>query len=765
MYSSSVHPLLLTQDLLEFTGYGPCGSLTSARYNSRSSGEHLGATIIVCLSAFLCLRASLPPCLFCLCASSPCASVPSPSCASVPSFVLCLRAPSSSAFKPLHLYSCPRKMSNQQNQQDPLPTLSSLMNLSQLPPLPSSHRSNNANSQAGSEPESGLSTISLTPPVPPSISLECAFQQIPPQPTSTWQRRSPPHAHQSTHVMYRAPLLRELWQPCHRHERSECNSHSSSREHSSPEHYFTRNSHSWRHEPRHDCNRTLMIKRETLAGLPSWPANLKLSLSTGNWLDWSRFLLRSLAMTQLDKYPLRLLQCPNKRTDPLGHCCWNGNDQMILGFMQTHMFSAEIQHVAACATSAEAFCMLRNRHEKRSGLTQLQLIQKLMQITFDDTPEHFETNMTTFRDLVYRIDSIRHVDINRLGLLFLLLNLKSSHPTVHDALAPVLMDGSISVELMETRMQFYFEMCGTQQGQQQHLPNTSIVLPAQLPPRTIICSNCKWPGHTIDFCIAPGRKMEGLSMQDAVNCQCIIRETQRQHVRPREEGNTLSNGTLLKLGDDSSVWIAGIRYRPDNKISTALADTEVLIFSPDLDEYPDWPADSSADTLLDTNTILIASIDYPNVALLSHPTDLPFFLDSGTSSHISCIRSDFTTLQKLNELRKISGVGNASVFAVGVSTIVLRLPLTNTQLQLHNVLFAPEACVCLISIHQLNKDCYVTVFQSSQCKLTDSTSTMLADCTPNSSNLYALPDTRAQVDANPIALPSLILSPNLETWH
>jgi len=152
---------------------------------------------------------------------------------------------------------------------------------------------------------------------------------------------------------------------------------------------------------------------------------------------------------------------------------------MILGFMQTHMFSAEIQHVTACATLAEAFRMLCNHHEKCSGLTQLQLIQKLMQITFDDTLKHFETNMTTFCNLVYRIDSIGHVDINRLGLLFLLLNLKSSHPTVHDTLAPALMDGSILVELMETRMQFYFEMHGAQQGQQQngqqqHLPNTSI---------------------------------------------------------------------------------------------------------------------------------------------------------------------------------------------------------------------------------------------------------------------------------------------------
>jgi len=364
-------------------------------------------------------------------------------------------------------------------------------------------------------------------------------------------------------------------------------------------------------------------------------------------------------MTQLDEYPLGLLQSPNEQADPIGHRCWNGNDRMILGFMQSQMYAAEIQYIASCTTSAEAFRTLRTHHEKRSGLTQLQLIQNLMQITFDDDPTHFDNNITTFRDLVYRIESIGHVDVHRLGLLFLLLNLKSSHPTVHDALAVALMDGSISVELMENRMQYYFEMHGAQQGQQ-HMSGSSITLPAQLPLRTVMCPNCKRPGHSIEFCIAPGGKMEGLSMQDAIDRQCVVRDNMRQHVKPREETNAPSNGTLLKLDNDGSVWIASICYRPDSKISAALANSEHPILDPDLDKYSDWPAGSSADMVLDTSAILIASINSTNVALLSHPTNIPFFLDSGASSHISCVCSDFVTLKQLDEPRKISGVGNAS---------------------------------------------------------------------------------------------------------
>ena len=107
-----------------------------------------------------------------------------------------------------------------------------------------------------------------------------------------------------------------------------------------------------------------VLKCKTLAGLPSWPSDLKLSLTAGNWLEWSCFLLCSLAMMQLDEYPLGLLCCPDVNTDPLGHHYWNGNDRMILGYMQSQMYSVEIQYINSCHTSAQAYQTLHQRHEK-----------------------------------------------------------------------------------------------------------------------------------------------------------------------------------------------------------------------------------------------------------------------------------------------------------------------------------------------------------------------------------------------------------------
>ncbi|KAN0134314.1 hypothetical protein V8E53_007812 [Lactarius tabidus] len=83
-----------------------------------------------------------------------------------------------------------------------------------------------------------------------------------------------------------------------------------------------------------------------------WPSGLKLSLMAGNWQEWSRCLLRLLAVAQLDEYPLGLLQRPDELTDPHGHFCWKGNDRMIFAYMKFQMSLLEEQHIEKCATSA-----------------------------------------------------------------------------------------------------------------------------------------------------------------------------------------------------------------------------------------------------------------------------------------------------------------------------------------------------------------------------------------------------------------------------
>ena len=137
------------------------------------------------------------------------------------------------------------------------------------------------------------------------------------------------------------------------------------------------------------------IKEKTMTGVPVWPADLRLSLNENNWLEWSRHLITALEMGQLDVYPLGLLKRPDQATDKASHENWRGNDRMILGYMKSHMYPSESQYVATCLTSAEAFSILRQRHEKRSGLTIIQIIQRMIQIRFDPNVNDTDSILVT----------------------------------------------------------------------------------------------------------------------------------------------------------------------------------------------------------------------------------------------------------------------------------------------------------------------------------------------------------------------------------
>ena len=223
-------------------------------------------------------------------------------------------------------------------------------------------------------------------------------------------------------------------------------------------------------------------------------------------------------------------------------------------------------------------------------------------------------------------------------------------------------------------------------------------------------------------------------MSDANSRQRAEREASHQRTRPQEVrlGSAQSSGTLLEVDYDGAVWIGGIRYRPVNKTSTTIAESsELQLTTRDHGEFFDWPQRNF-------DTILIASTGHSETALLSYPSELPFFLDSGSSSHISCFQSDFINLTKLSEPRRVSGVGNASVYALGVGTIELLLPETNARLRLLNALYVPSANARLVSISQLDRLGYSTTFCAGYCRLADDNNTVVAVCTLTSSNLYAL---------------------------
>jgi len=142
--------------------------------------------------------------------------------------------------------------------------------------------------------------------------------------------------------------------------------------------------------------------------------------------------------------------------------------------------------------------------------------------------------------------------------------------------------------------------------------------------------------------------------------------------------------------------------------------------------------------------------------------ELPFYADMGATIHISPEQSDFLMLRPI-AAQSVKGIGGSSVTAIGIGDIKLRIA-HGAYLTLQNVLFIPNATVCLISVGSLTRDSQAVVhFNDNSCWLTNKSSGAIT-CRGSlltKKNLYSL-DLHS-----PLAEHALTTShaPDLETWH
>ncbi|KAF8264882.1 hypothetical protein EI94DRAFT_1702912 [Lactarius quietus] len=332
--------------------------------------------------------------------------------------------------------------------------------------------------------------------------------------------------------------------------------------------------------------------------------------------------------------------------------------------------------------------------------------------------------MTHLHDLIYCGDQIGLIDLSKLAVLFILVHLKYTHPTVYKALSPTLMDRSISLAAFEQCMLHFYEAQATHNPDQltfpiipsdQNMPapnihpslsSSTIVLPAYLSPCVKICPNCKKPGHTIDFCISPGGKMEGQSTSDAITRQHAAHEASCNPCQ-FPIGTPSSSIPPTRTGNDNTlaVWIGGIRYLPTavpglepEKASITEVEVETAMTAADQGEYLDWAINSNDMKWTDNGAIDMAVFLFTNIdtswadsgdidmavfLLAAIDTSLSIadngpllYLDSEASTHISCVHSDFSKLRPI-EPRTIMGVGNSSVSAIGIGTVEILIHETS----------------------------------------------------------------------------------------
>src|SRR5258708_22542701 len=145
---------------------------------------------------------------------------------------------------------------------------------------------------------------------------------------------------------------------------------------------------------------------------------------------------------------------------------------------------------------------------------------------------------------------------------------------------------------------------------------------------------------------------------------------------------------------------------------------------------------------------------------------MPFILDTGASCHISPILSDFKNFHPI-EPHPISGLGNLSVLATGVGTIVLTSP--SRVLTLNNAFFVPTSAVRPISVFTLNEDNnYGSYFDLRSCLITDKQGNIIAQGTAVVRHrLYILSNFSVPLTHPPAPSHAHYASrlPDIHSWH
>ena len=183
--------------------------------------------------------------------------------------------------------------------------------------------------------------------------------------------------------------------------------------------------------------------------------------------------------------------------------------------------------------------------------------------------------------------------------------------------------------------------------------------------------------------------------------------------------------------------------------SDAIPDDDSLAAPIESIEYEGWLAfEEEPRTTIDWNTHTkpsdiaaiseISPIQQKNRTPISFD-DLPFYVDTGATVHISPEKSDFLTLQPTSA-RSVKGVGGSSITAIGIGNIKLRVA-RSAYIILQNALYIPNTTVRLISVSTLARDNQaIAHFDEKSCWITNkSTNATIARGTLlPTKNLYSL---------------------------
>jgi hypothetical protein len=509
-------------------------------------------------------------------------------------------------------------------------------------------------------------------------------------------------------------------------------------------------------------------------------AGEKLNKLKSNYKKWNKDMTHYLAINGLLSYVLGEKSKPSPSSEPRAHENWIENDRFAYTAIAMNVSDENEAELDMAKGAKVAWDTLRERHQNEGPVRQVDLLHTALNVKCKKGMPLPQTchKICNAVDQAFMMGDFT-VDLFR---CIAIINTLEDFPHICSSILWDLRASTKEKEYTSKDIRHYLESEETLHSATKSFSVSDITLTAHTKsPNVPTCSNCKRQGHSNLYCISPGGGMAGKTIQESKDARYKDRENARTHNTTKSNSNTRKIAVNVK---DSTGKVFIIHVDPSD-ISTpsnnaksefaSLASDHPESILPDSLENIEWSGwlalEEELKTSLDwkkhTKPVDIAAISEISPLQQNKRTpltldDLPFYVDTGATVHISPEQSDFLTLRPI-AARSVKGVGGSSVTAIGLGDIKLRIA-RGAHIILKNVLFIPNAAVRLISVSTLARDSQaVAHFDETSCWITNkSTGAIVArgSLLPTK-NLYSLDL------LSPHAEHALTIShaPDLATWH
>ena len=547
---------------------------------------------------------------------------------------------------------------------------------------------------------------------------------------------------------------------------------------------------------------------------PHWPPKLRLDLDSCNWEEWSHRMSLVARRQGFHFWLEGIFSQPDLTVDATWHYTWKSNDVSLHAFILDTITCAECKLMQHLPTTSAVWKLLRECHEKRGTFTQLMLIKQALKIRFTSATPLNET-IDKIEDLIMHISNMGDLDWPKFKTIILINALGGELEHIQEQVHAMADDPGFSANTVIHRIRQKHDLMKHRAIQGEGLSTLISVLKRQeRNDRTITtCSHCQRTGHTAKFCISPGGKYAGHTLEEARLAQRAAWVKERTQNTNRGNNNSASGNNAKVISANIAVSVDNASRSPSpapsNVTSTTTnsmlingvtwvplaptADSAQLAIAPFMDAnygYSSYQVEETESqsqgentesqlasyTSLDWNDFSYhndpaeCSAAYPTTPAYKMASNSPFILDSGASCHVSPQKHDFKTLTPTAP-HPITGFGGSCVYSVGVGTVEMRT-VNGNKIQLNRVLFVLNATVRLISVFSINNDgnniCH---FDANSCSVTDRDgNVLLTGSAWKHRRLYTIDCTAKDSTHNPslqkdVSALYATITPDLETWH